>query len=163
MAALTERGLSLEDLVPTELVRGLATPFGHGLWTAILGGVLFSRSGRDSFGLTGRLLAAYLGVSILHALWDSVHGFAGLITVALTEPSRWSAAETPGWINDPSPEQVAVLTVVTWGGLTVVGLIGVAWWFALLSVYGRPRRAKVRGYTISTSGRWWPGGRPPRR
>lgn len=70
-AAITRNGLSLVDLVSTELLRGLLSPFGHGLWIAILGGVLFSRSTREHFLLTGRLLAAYLGVSLLHAhaLW----------------------------------------------------------------------------------------------
>jgi protease PrsW len=163
MAALTEQGLSLVDLVVTELVRGLATPFGHGLWTAILGGVLFSRSGRESFLLTGRLFAAYLGVSLLHALWDSVHSIAVLITVALTEPSGWSLEETPGWISDPSSEQVVVLMVLTWSGLAVVALIGVGWLGALISIYQRPPRVEARGYPISTRGRWWPGGQPPPR
>jgi RsiW-degrading membrane proteinase PrsW (M82 family) len=41
-AMITAHGLSLMDLVSTELLRGLLAPFGHGLWTAILGGVLFS-------------------------------------------------------------------------------------------------------------------------
>src|SRR2546430_11957656 len=68
-ALFTERGLSLVDLVQTEILRGLLTPVGHGLWTAILGGVLFSRSTRDHFLVSGRLLLAYLGVSLLHALW----------------------------------------------------------------------------------------------
>lgn len=161
MAALTEQGLSLVDLVITELVRGLATPFGHGLWTAILGGVLFSRSGRESFLLTGRLLAAYLGVSLLHALWDSVHSIAVLIAVALTEPGGWSLEETPGWISDPSSEQVLVLTVLTWSGLAIVALIGVVWLGALISIYRRPPGVVARGYPISTGGRWWPGGQPP--
>ena len=60
--------MSLTQLVQTELLRGLLAPVGHGLWTAILGGVLFSASGRRHFALTGRLLLAYLGVSLLHAL-----------------------------------------------------------------------------------------------
>lgn len=60
----TQHGPSLMDLVTTELLRGLLAPFGHGLRTAILGAVLFSRSTREHFLLTGRLLA-YLGVSLL--------------------------------------------------------------------------------------------------
>ena len=40
-ALFTMEGLSLENLVETEVLRGLLTPLGHGLWTAILGGVLF--------------------------------------------------------------------------------------------------------------------------
>src|SRR6202035_1439291 len=33
--------LSLSSVVFTELVRGVLAPFGHGLWSAILGGVIF--------------------------------------------------------------------------------------------------------------------------
>ena len=40
-ALFTMDGLSLVNLVETEVLRGLLTPVGHGLWTAILGGVLF--------------------------------------------------------------------------------------------------------------------------
>jgi RsiW-degrading membrane proteinase PrsW (M82 family) len=40
-ALFTMEGLSLQNLVETEVLRGLLTPLGHGLWTAILGGVLF--------------------------------------------------------------------------------------------------------------------------
>src|SRR4030088_448971 len=38
--------LSLQSVVFTELVRGLLAPFGHGLWSAILGGVI-SRAARN--------------------------------------------------------------------------------------------------------------------
>ena len=51
-ALFTEHGLSLTQLVQTELLRGLLAPVGHGLWTAILGGVLFSASGRRQFSFT---------------------------------------------------------------------------------------------------------------
>ena len=33
--------LSLSSVVFTELIRGVLAPFGHGLWSAILGGVIF--------------------------------------------------------------------------------------------------------------------------
>src|SRR5256885_4718160 len=72
-ALFTERGLSLMDLVQTEILRGLLSPVGHGLWTAILGGVLFSRSTREHFLVSGRLILTFLGVAFLHALWDSMH------------------------------------------------------------------------------------------
>jgi protease PrsW len=40
-ALFTSTGLSLQNLLETEVLRGVLTPVGHGLWTAILGGVLF--------------------------------------------------------------------------------------------------------------------------
>src|SRR6266567_4281876 len=69
-ALFTERGLSLLDVVQTEILRGLLAPLGHGLWTAILGGVLFHPSTREHFLVSGRLILAFLGVSLLHALWS---------------------------------------------------------------------------------------------
>src|SRR3712207_5501880 len=70
-ALFTERGLSLMEVVQTEILRSVLSPVGHGLWTAILGGVLFAVSNREHFVLSGRLLLAYLGVAVLHGLWDS--------------------------------------------------------------------------------------------
>lgn len=122
-ALFTERGLSLMAVVQTEVLRGLLTPLGHGLWTAILGGVLFSPSTRAHFLLSGRLILAYLGVSILHALWDSMHLISVLITLVLTG----APAQYAGYLNRPSPEQVQLITVIDWVGLAVVALIGIAW------------------------------------
>jgi protease PrsW len=39
----TLEGLSVRNLVETEVLRGVLTPLGHGVWTAILGGVLSGR------------------------------------------------------------------------------------------------------------------------
>jgi len=48
-------GLSLVNLVETEVLRGLLTPVGHGLWTAILGGVLFATAAQGGrLRLSGR-------------------------------------------------------------------------------------------------------------
>ena len=54
------------------LVRGLFAPFGHGVWTGILGAVLFRESRPHRFRITGTLILTYLFVSVLHALWDGL-------------------------------------------------------------------------------------------
>ncbi|MFG1610532.1 PrsW family intramembrane metalloprotease [Actinoplanes sp. NPDC049265] len=126
-AMLTENGLSVTQLVQTELLRGLLAPVGHGLWTAILGGVLFSASGRRHFAFTGRLLLTYLGVALLHALWDSWHSIALFITLILTgTPGQYSLMQR-GYQPEPTPTQADVFTALSWGGLIVVSLIGIAW------------------------------------
>jgi RsiW-degrading membrane proteinase PrsW (M82 family) len=126
-ALFTEQGLSLMQLVQTELLRGLLAPVGHGLWTAILGGVLFSASGREHFALTWRLLLAYLGVSVLHALWDSMHSIALLLTLVLTgTPYQYSLLER-GYQPQPTAGQTDLFTALSWGGLVVVSLIGIGW------------------------------------
>src|SRR3954452_18035396 len=123
-ALFTEQGLSLMQLVQTELLRGLLAPVGHGLWTAILGGVLFSASGREQVALTRRLLLASLGVSLLHALWDSMHSIALLLTLVLTGTPYQYGLLQRGYQPDPTPTQAGLFTALSWGGLAVVSLIG---------------------------------------
>ncbi|HEY0533141.1 MAG TPA: PrsW family glutamic-type intramembrane protease [Actinoplanes sp.] len=143
-ALFTEQGLSLMQLVQTELLRGLLAPVGHGLWTAILGGVLFSASGREHFAFTGRLLLSYLGVSVLHALWDGMHSIALLITLVLTgTPYQFSLLDR-GYEPQPTGTQADLFTVLSWGGLIVISLIGIAW---LLAVR---RRADREARSV-----WW--------
>lgn len=161
-ALFTEHGLSLLDLVSTELLRGLLAPFGHGLWTAILGGILFSRSTREHFLLTGRLLLAYLGVSVLHTLWDSMNSVAVVITLVLTEQPWQRQLLALGYLPRPTAAQVQLFTLCTWVGLAVISLIGLGWLAALVRA-SRPERQRppARGYPVSTRSRWWPAGQPP--
>jgi RsiW-degrading membrane proteinase PrsW (M82 family) len=154
-AMFTAQGLSLTDLVTTELLRGVLAPVGHGLWTAILGGVLFSQSNREHFILGWRFLLAFLGVSVLHALWDSMHSIALVFTLVLTgQLDRLRG----GWTREPTPEQVQLFTALNWVGLAIVALIGLAWLYVLVR-HSREQRpvARVRGYRVSTDARWWPG------
>jgi hypothetical protein len=145
-ALFTERGLSLIDVVQTEVLRGLLTPVGHGLWTAILGGVPFSRSTREHFLVSGRLILTYLGVSLLHALWDSMRSISVLITLLLTG----TPAQYAGYITGPTPRQVELMTVLDWAGLAVVSLIGVAW--LLVEWRSAPRQPDVaRGWRVPTA------------
>jgi RsiW-degrading membrane proteinase PrsW (M82 family) len=138
-ALFTVDGLSLMQVVQTELLRGLLAPVGHGLWTAIVGGVLFSASARHHFAVTGRLILAYLGVSILHSLWNSMHSVALYLTLLLTEGEQF--VRTPhGWLVEPSAAQVNLFTTLEWVGLAVISVIGVTWLVVLLRRAPRPLR-----------------------
>jgi hypothetical protein len=140
-ALFTVNGLSLIQVVETELLRGLVAPVGHGLWTAILGGILFSPSTQRHFTVGIRLILAYLGVSLLHALWDGMHGIALLLTLLFTEGGSYQ--RTPnGWLVQPSAAQLRLLPVLEYSGLAVVALVGICW----LAVEWRASRARpVRG------------------
>jgi|SRR6266487_3750844 len=145
-ALFTERGLSLLDVVQTEILRGLLAPLGHGLWTAILGGVLFHPSTREHFLVSGRLILAFLGVSLLHALWDSMHTIAVVITLVLTG----TPAQLAGFIDQPTNEQVQLITAIDWGGLAVVSLIGISW--LVIEWRTAPRRQDpARGWRVPTT------------
>ena len=56
--------------IVTTVIRGLFSPFGHGVWTGILGAVLFRQSTPQRFRITGPVILTYLFVSVLHTLWD---------------------------------------------------------------------------------------------
>jgi protease PrsW len=75
--------LSFTSVVLTELVRGVLAPFGHGLWSAILGGVIFhaARNGRPR--LAWSVLVAFLGVVILHTAFDSLGGIVGYVVISI--------------------------------------------------------------------------------
>src|SRR5438270_12942236 len=61
-------GASIAETV----LRGLLTPFGHGIWTGILATVLFRESRPHHFRITGLVIVTYLFVSVLHGLWDGL-------------------------------------------------------------------------------------------
>jgi RsiW-degrading membrane proteinase PrsW (M82 family) len=76
--------LSLTSVVVTELVRGVLSPFGHGMWSAILGAAIFSAAARRGhLRLSGGVIGAYLGVSLLHGAFDSLNGIVGYVVVSL--------------------------------------------------------------------------------
>ncbi|BCJ41282.1 hypothetical protein GCM10010168_89580 [Actinoplanes ianthinogenes] len=125
-ALFTVDGLSIVQLVQTELIRGLLAPVGHGLWTAILGGILFATSRHGRIAITGKLILAYLGVSVLHGLWDSMDSIALYLTMLLTEGERLVPSQQ-GWLVEPSTEQVNLFSGMQWAGLAVISLIGIVW------------------------------------
>ena len=152
-ALFTPQGLSLTDLVTTELLRGLLAPVGHGLWTAVLGGLLFAWSTRDHFVLTARLVLAYLGVSLLHALWDSMSVISLYVTLLLTGQPWQYELLVRGLPIAPTGTQVGLYTTLTWVGQGLIAVIGVVW---LLVLVARSRREHhgtppARAYRVATS------------
>jgi protease PrsW len=75
--------LSLTAVVITELARGVLAPFSHGLWSAIVGGALFRSARHGHLRLTASVLGAYLGVSVLHAAFDTVLGITGYVVISV--------------------------------------------------------------------------------
>jgi protease PrsW len=79
-ALLLSHGHILASIAET-VIRGLLAPFGHGVWTGILGAVLFRQSGPKHFRITVPVILTYLFVSLLHGLWDGLP-----FTIYLTVP-----------------------------------------------------------------------------
>jgi RsiW-degrading membrane proteinase PrsW (M82 family) len=76
--------LSLTSVVVTELIRGVLAPFGHGMWSAILGAAIFGTAARHGgLRLSWTVIVAYLGVSALHGAFDSINSIVGYIVVSI--------------------------------------------------------------------------------
>ncbi|MFB9236463.1 PrsW family intramembrane metalloprotease [Plantactinospora siamensis] len=146
VALFTSQGLSVVEVVQTEILRGLLAPVGHGLWTAILGGVLFSASTREHFRIGLRLVLAYLGVAVLHALWDSMHSIALLLTLVLTGGGTGQLSANGGLVQ-PTAQQAALEPVLEWGGLAVISAIGLGWLVGLWRSAQR-RPAPTAGWRV---------------
>lgn len=120
-------GMSLRELVETEVLRGVLTPIGHGLWTAILGGVLFATVRDGRWRLDRSVLAGVVGVSTLHALWDAASPTAVYVTAILTDAPWRETLLTQGYLPRPSDLQVHLYTAVDWLGLLLIASIGLFW------------------------------------
>src|SRR5918999_5054503 len=147
-AMFTVEGLSLRNLVQTEVLRGVLTPLGHGVWTAILGGVLFRTAApRGRPRLSGALVGWYLLVALLHGLWDASRGIAVWLTLVLTAtPVQWMLIQR-GRFPRPTEEQVQFFSFLSWGLLLLVALVG------LVILRGRWRRAQALESTSSAPAR----------
>ncbi|MFB7994131.1 PrsW family intramembrane metalloprotease [Streptomyces sp. NPDC056002] len=127
-AAVGTQGIDLRSLLEPEVLRGLLAPFGHGLWTAISGAVLLAfrkPNGRHRF--AAPVVLTCLGVSLLHALWDSMHGIAIWIVARLTVTDLPLSLFADGRLPQPTGTQTHLLTLFSVGGLVIVSLAGVAW------------------------------------
>jgi len=75
--------LSLPSVVFTELVRAVLAPFGHGLWSAILGGAIFYAARQGRVRMIWSVLAAYIAVSLMHAAFDIFGSITGYIVISI--------------------------------------------------------------------------------
>jgi RsiW-degrading membrane proteinase PrsW (M82 family) len=124
-ALFTTNGLSLLDVVETEVLRGILTPIGHGLWTAILGGAMFAAASRH---WRPRAIAALFGwfvvVALLHTFWDASGGIAVWLTLLFTNtPLQWLIIEA-GHAPKVTEAQVHIYTILNWVLLGMDALLG---------------------------------------
>jgi RsiW-degrading membrane proteinase PrsW (M82 family) len=75
--------LSLTSVVVTELIRGVLAPFGHGMWSAILGGAIFAAARRGGLRISWGIVGTFLLISVLHGAFDSINGILGYVAVSI--------------------------------------------------------------------------------
>ncbi|QXJ22983.1 PrsW family intramembrane metalloprotease [Actinomadura graeca] len=153
-ALFTVQGISVRSMVETEILRGLLSPLGHGLWTAITGGVLFAAS-RTRWHITGGGVLAYLGVSALHALWDSMHGIAIALTLFLTGTPWQYQLLDHGYLPRATGAQGHLITIMNWAGLVVISAVALLWLRALAERSRTAPRPSVPAPDVA--GRPYPG------
>ena len=126
-AVFTVTGLSLRGVVETELLRSALAPVGHGLWTAILGGVLFAAAKNGRWRVTAAVFFSYLGVSLLQALWDATHNVAVVFTLLLTDTPWQLRLLGLGYLPRPTDVQIHFFTVATFVGYVLLAAVGLLW------------------------------------
>jgi protease PrsW len=116
------------DIVETETLRAVLSPFGHITWTALLGGALFAASRAGAFRITARVLWTFIGVVLLHAAWDSSHGWSLAITEGLVgDHWAWGWPSAEDWIGTPTDEELMVQSVAYNVLLLLNAAIGTFW------------------------------------
>lgn len=120
-------GVELSMIVETEAVRGLLTPFGHGLWTALVGGALFraAAGNHNRFRITGGVVGWFVVAVALHALWDMAAGISVALTYLVSgQPISISDVEQ-GRLGDPTHWQAhldGIFDFVLLGLCAIAGL-----------------------------------------
>lgn len=118
--------VELSVIVETEAVRGLLTPFGHGLWTALVGGALFhaAAGNHNRFRITGTVVGWFVVAVVLHAFWDMAAGIAAALTyLASGQPISINDVER-GQLTDPTQWQAHLDAVFDFAVLGLCAIIG---------------------------------------
>jgi protease PrsW len=107
------------NIVGTEAIRAISAPFGHIMWTAILGGAIFA--GR-------RVLPTFAGVVVLHAAWDASNGWAITLTQGILGDG-WTLdwPRTKDWVGLPTGQELEVYNAISFGLLVLIAAIGTLW------------------------------------
>lgn len=116
------------DVVETETLRAVLSPFGHITWTALLGGALFAASKAGAFRVTARVLWTFVGVVLLHAAWDSSHGWSLAITEGLVGDNwAWGWPSAEDWIGTPTDNELWVQSLGYNVLLVINAIVGATW------------------------------------
>jgi RsiW-degrading membrane proteinase PrsW (M82 family) len=124
---LQSGALSVHALISEEVLRAVIAPFGHGVWTGLVGAALFAGARGGRLRLTGGVVAAYVTASLLHALWDGAAIAATVVTVLATG-DEFEREALRAW-DFPSPSSLdahLLYGAVQWGMMIVVAIAGLA-------------------------------------
>jgi protease PrsW len=120
---------SAGDLVSEELLRAAIAPFGHGVWTGLVGAAAFATAAahRDRPAWSWRIIGAWAIAVALHAAWDAASNAAVVLTVLIDgDPAE---RDSLGITSIPPPQAVGsqmLMGVIQWTFMIAIALVGVA-------------------------------------
>jgi protease PrsW len=119
----------LLNVLQTEAFRAILAPFGHIIWTGLLGGAIFASAwATGHFRLDRRVLWTFIGVVVLHGLWDASYGWAIRISSGLGgEGWHFGWPNTSAWVGTPTGADLFRYQAVYDGMVGVIGVIGLVW------------------------------------
>jgi RsiW-degrading membrane proteinase PrsW (M82 family) len=146
-ALVGTHALDLQGVLQLQVIRGLLAPAGHGLWTGLLGAALFAAD--RPLRLVTRVTLTYLGVSLLHGLWNAMAGVSVILTLRLTGAEWQYLGLDRVYLADPTRLQSQLLAGLYGTGLLVVLLFGLLAMVAGTrpgrhAATGRVRRAETK-------------------
>jgi hypothetical protein len=148
-AAITAQGIDLASLLQTEVLRAILAPVGHVLWTAVLGAVLFGAArGRDRFRFSPWVLLTYLGVAVLHALWDSASDVAAVLALIANGRAVAELATAGGLTAQTASAVTALASILYVVVLIVVAAGGILTLWLVLRHYHRAERRRLAAQPI---------------
>lgn len=132
-ALLSGDRFDLTAMVQTELLRGLLAPLGHGLWTGILGGLLFLASQGNRWKLRPAFWSSFVAVSLIHALWNAMPGLGDAAAQLVTQGTDALPRIRDDVDGHPlTSTHTPLATFFCWVGLLAIALVGTAWYRRLL-------------------------------
>ncbi|WP_235510794.1 PrsW family intramembrane metalloprotease [Curtobacterium sp. Leaf261] len=156
-AAITTRGIDLYSLLQTEVIRAVLSPVGHVLWTAIIGAVVFGVAhGRARFRWSWIAVVAYVGVALLHGLWDSTSGIAELLARVFTGTVSSDVHTLPPATIRDIESLTTVLYVVGIALVSAIGVVVLIW--VLVHHARKTKRLAASGGGSAGGGPSWPAG-----
>lgn len=132
-------GLELSNMIGTVAVRGLLAPVGHGLWTGILGGVLFKAARHGRLRLAPVVVVTYLFVALLHAFYDAASNVGAFIVGLLTDNTSHWRALLDGRIPAAMKNDIVLFAISSVVCTTLVSLVGV---YAMVRIWRDATRAE---------------------
>jgi RsiW-degrading membrane proteinase PrsW (M82 family) len=117
------------NILETEAFRALLAPFGHITWTAILGGALFASAWTTGrFRFDRRVALTFVGVAVLHGIWDASYGGAIRISEGLGGQGWvFGWPDTAAWVGTPTGGDLVRFQVVYDALLAINAIVGLTW------------------------------------